>query len=183
MRTNIPEKLLKIVEEIDENGNASLTSLTVLKKWLERPERLSAFAIWVAARAVSRKGKTTGAAAELFRAARTLLVGLDKIRPELDRQAAQTLHDHLRDFQNEYQNQQWGHVRIVHNWNLMLVEQGLSIYLWHLDSSTHGYKLAADYCQHYDPRYGNGLNGPSRTKIAEIVRFMFTIEALEDGPV
>ena len=36
MRTNIPEKLLKIVEEIDENGNASLTRLTVLKKWLER---------------------------------------------------------------------------------------------------------------------------------------------------
>jgi hypothetical protein len=57
MRTNIPEKLLKIVEEIDEKGNASLTRLTVLKKWLERPERLSVFAIWVAARAVSRKGK------------------------------------------------------------------------------------------------------------------------------
>jgi hypothetical protein len=182
MRTNIPEKLLKIVEEIDENGNASLTRLTVLKKWLERPERLSTFAIWVAARAVSRKGKTIGAAAELFRAARTLLAGLDKIRPELDQQAAEALHDRLRDFQNEFQNQQWGPVRIVHNWNLMLVGQGLSIYLWHLDSSAHGYKLAADYCQHYDPRYGNGLNGPSRTKIAEIVRFMFTIEASEDGP-
>ena len=92
------------------------------------------------------------------------------------------LHDCLRDFQNEYQNQRWGPVRIVHNWNLMLVEQALAIYLWHQDSSAHGYKLAADYCQHYDPRYGNGLNGPSRTKIAEIVRFMFTIEALEDGP-
>jgi hypothetical protein len=182
MRTNIPEKLLKIVEEIDENGNASLTRLTVVKKWLEQPERLSAFAIWVTARAVSRKGKTTGAAAELFRAARTLLVGLDKVRPKMDRQAAQALHDHLRDFQDEYQDQRWARVRIIHNWNLMLVEHGLAICLWHLDSPTHGYKLAADYCQHYDPRYGNGLNGPSRTKIAEIVRFMFTIEALEDGP-
>ncbi len=182
MRTNIPEKLLKIVEEIDENGNASLTRLTVLKNWLARPERLSAFAIWVAARAVSRKAKTIGSAAELFRAARTLLAGLDKIRPELDRSATQALHDGLRDFQNEYQNQRWGPVRIVHNWNLMLVEQALAIYLWHLDSSAHGYKLAADYCQHYDSRYGNGLNGPSRTKIAEIVRFMFIIEVLEDGP-
>ena len=85
-------------------------------------------------------------------------------------------------FKTNFKTNQWGPVRIVHNWNLMLVEQGLSIYLWHLDSSAHGYKLAADYCQHYDPRYGNGLNGPSRTKIAEIVRFMFTIEALEDGP-
>src|SRR5208337_138885 len=113
MRTDIPEKLLKIVEEIDENGNASLTRLTVLKKWLERPERLSAFAIWVAARAVSRKGKTTGAAAELFREVRTLMADLDKIRPKLDRRAAQTLHDRLRNFQDEYQNQRWGPVRIV----------------------------------------------------------------------
>ncbi len=182
MRTNIPEKLLKIVEEIDENGNASLTRLTVLKNWLARPERLSAFAIWVAARAVSRKGKTIGAAAELFRAARKLLAGLDKTRPVLDRPAAQALHDRLRDFQNEYQNQRWARVRIINNWNLMLVEHGLAICLWHLDSPTHGFKLAADYCQHYDLRYGNGLNGPSRTKIEEIVRFMFTIEALEDVP-
>ena len=181
MRTNIPEKLLKIIEEIDGHGNASLTRLTVLKKWFERPDRLSAFAVWVATRAVARKGKTTGAAAELFRAARTQLMALDKIHPRLERQPAQTLHDQLRDFQNEYQNQQWGPVRIVHNWNLMLIEQGLAIHLWHTNSPTHGYKLAADYCQHYDSRYGNGLNGPSRTKIGEIVRFMFTLEALEDG--
>ena len=65
MRTNIPEKLLKIVDEIDADGSANLTKLAVLKKWFERPERLSAFAILVVARAVSRKGKTIGAAAEL----------------------------------------------------------------------------------------------------------------------
>ena len=70
-------------------------------------------------------------------------------------------------------------VRVIHNWNLMLVEQGLEIYLRHADSPPHGYKLAADYCQNYDSRYGNGLNGPSRTKIEEIVRFLFTYEALE----
>jgi len=40
-------------------------------------------------------------------------------------------------------------------------------------------QLAADYCQHYDARYGNGLIGPSRTKIQELVRFLFTIEALK----
>ena len=42
-----------------------------------------------------------------------------------------------------------------------------------------GYRLAPDYGQNYDSRYGNGLNGPSRTKIEETVRFLFTIEALE----
>src|SRR5947207_562565 len=67
MRTNIPEKLSNIVEEIDDRGGASLTRLTVLKKWFERTERLSAFAIWIATRAVSRQGKTSGAAAKLYR--------------------------------------------------------------------------------------------------------------------
>ena len=179
-RTNVPEKLLKIVDEIDERGSANSTRLTVLKKWFERPERLSAFAIWVASKAVSRKGKTSGAAAELFREARTLFAGLDRLHPVLDRHTAQALHDRLREFQNEYQNQQWGPVRIVHNWNLLLIEQGLAVWLWHLDSPALGYKLAADYCQHYDSRYGNALCGPSRTKIEEMVRFMFTVEALED---
>ncbi|MEK9142646.1 MAG: hypothetical protein AAB308_16445 [Nitrospirota bacterium] len=172
---------MKIIDEIDAHGQASLTRLTVLKKWFERPKRLSAFAIWVAARAVSRRGKTSGAAAALFLEARTLLAGLDKIQPKLERQTAQRLHDRLRDFQHEYKNQQWGPVRIVHNWNLLLVEEALGICLWHTDSPSYGYKLAADYCRHYDSRYGEGLNGPSRTKLNEIVRFMFTVEALEDG--
>ena len=182
MRTAVPEKLLKIIEEIDERGNVNLTKLTVLKKWFERPERLSAFAVWVARRAVARKGKTNGAAGEFFREAKTLLAGPDKVHPEIDPQAARVLHDRLRDFQNEYRDDRWGRIRIVHHWNLVLVEYGLAIYLGHSDSPTRGYKLASDYCQNYDPRYGNGLNGPSRTKIGEIVRFMFTLEALEDDP-
>ena len=181
MRTNIPEKLLKIADEISEHGNVNLTRLVALKKWFEKPERLAAFAVWIAARATSRKGKTGGAAAELFREAKALLAGADKPRPQLDRQKAQALHDRLRDFQNEYQKQRWGEVRIVHNWNLMLVEHALATYLWHANSPADGYKLAADYCQNYDPRHGNGLNGPSRTQIEEIVRFMFTIEAVEDA--
>ena len=69
MQTNIPEKLLMIVDEMDPNGSANLTRLTILKKWLERPERLSAFAIWVAAGAVSRKSQTTAAEAERFQEA------------------------------------------------------------------------------------------------------------------
>jgi len=180
MRTSVPEKLLKIIDEIDEHGQAGLTRLTVLKKWFAHPNRLSAFSLWVAARAVSRRGKTSGAAATLFLEARTLLAGLDPIAPKLNHQAAQRLHDRLRDFQSEYKNQRWGPVRIVHNWNLLLVEEALSVYLLHGQSPWHGYKLAADYCRHYDSRYGESLNGPSRTKISEIVRFMFTVEALED---
>jgi hypothetical protein len=142
MRTSAPGRLLKIVDEIDDCGSASLTKLTVLKKWFEHPGRLSAFALWIARRVVSCKGQTRGAASELFREARTVLSGLDKAGTHLNRQAAKRLHARLRDFQNEYQNQRWGPVRIVHNWNLLLVEEALGICLWHTDSPSHGYKLA-----------------------------------------
>jgi hypothetical protein len=185
VRTKVPEKLIKIIDDIDAEGNASLTRLTVLKKWFEAPgrksnNRLRAFAVWVARRVLSRKGKTTGAAGELFSEARALLGGLGQVRPTLQAKAVADLHQRLRDFQNEFESRQWGAVRVINNWNLLLVEQALAIWLWHHDSPGHGYKLAADYCQHYDSRYGNGLNGPSRTKLEEMVRFMFSMEALED---
>ena len=177
MRTKIPEKLLKIVADIDAEGQANLTRLTVLKKWFERPGRLTAFALWVAARATSRKGKAGGAAAA-FKESRALLAGLDKFRPALDREAAESLHDRLREFQNEHQRQKWVSVRIVHNWNLLLVEEALAICIWYSNSPVHGYTLASDYFR-YDPRYGTSLNGPSRTKLLAMARFMFAIEALE----
>lgn len=180
MRTSVPEKIIKIIDEIDAKGNANLTRLTVLKKWFEHPGRLPAFGLWVAARAASRKGKTAGAAGELFDEARALLVGRKIGASGPDRTAAEDLHRRLRDFQNEHRNQNWGPVRIIHHWNLLLVEEGLALYLWHHHSPSHGYRLAVAYCQHYDPRYGNGLNGPSRTKLEEIVHFMFNLEALED---
>jgi len=179
MRTNTPEKVLKIAADIEAQGQANLTRLTVLKKWFERPRRLTAFALWVAARATSRKGKAGGAASGLFRETRALLAGLDKFRPALDRKAAESLYDRLREFQHEHQRQKWVSVRIVHNWSLLLVEEALAICIWYPDSPAHGYKLAADYCQNYDPSYGTSLNGPSRTKLLEVVRFMFTREALE----
>ena len=69
MRTDIPEKLLVISDEIAAHGRANLKRLTVLKKWFKPPARLSAFALWVAARANSRKGKTAGAAGNCSRKA------------------------------------------------------------------------------------------------------------------
>lgn len=181
MRTSVPEKIINIVDEIDAKGNAKLTRLTVLKKWFERPGRLRAFGLWVASRAASRKEKAGGAAGKLFDEARTLLADHKTGAPGPELAAAENLYKRLRDCQNEYQNQQWGPVRIIPHWNLLLVEEGLAIYLRHNESPSHGYKLAADYCQHYDPRYGNGLNGPSRSKLEEMIRFMFSLEALEKG--
>lgn len=183
MRTAVPEKVLAIIDEIDAEGNASLTRLTVLKKWFERPGRLSMFGLWVARRAAGRKGKTQGEHGALLVEASKLL-GPASIRESFfaqpDRRAAQDLHDRARASQAEFKQQAWGPARVVTCWPLFLVEQGLAICLWHADSPSHGYKLAADWAQNYDSHCGNGLNGPSRGKLDELVRFMFTVEALEE---
>ncbi len=187
MRTRVPERLLTIVEEIDAHGSASLTRLTVLKKWFEHPGRLPAFGLWVAKRAAGRKGKTKDEAGALLDEARALL-GTTATRESflhaVDLGAAKLLRDRARDFQNTLEDHRWGPARIIHCTPLLLVEQGLTLYLGTPASPSKGYKLAANFCQHYDPRYGSNLNGPSRTKIMEIIRFMFTLEATEDddGP-
>jgi hypothetical protein len=97
----------------------------------------------------------------LFRAARDLLKGISaspesRINPQIDRAAAERLYERLRAFQSDYRHDRWGDIRIVHNWQLMLVEKAAEIALARDSSPVAGYKLAADYCQNYDPRYGPG---------------------------
>jgi hypothetical protein len=184
MRTAVPEKIQKIIADIDAQGNASLTRLTVLKKWFEHPGRLSAFGLWIARRASGRKGKTKAEAGALLNETRALL-GVASTREsyfqQIDPAAARSLHDRARAFHSEFQNQQWGPVRIIHCWPLLLVEEGLALHTGLNHHPSDGYKLAADWTKNYDSRYGDGLNGPSRGKLQELVRFMFAVEALEDG--
>ena len=180
MRTNLSQKLLKIVDEIDRCGNVNMTKLTVLKKWFEHPGRLAAFGIWMAGKAVSLEGKKRGKVAKLVNEARSLLADSDPVRPQIDRQKATILYRDLREFQNEFRNHEWGAVRVIHNLNLLLIEEGLDLYLRHFDSPPRGYKLAVDYCHNYDMRYGNGLNGPSRGRVKEIASFVDFLEAAEE---
>lgn len=183
MRTAAPEKIQKLIADINTQGNASLTRLTVLKKWFEHPGRLSTFGLWIARRAAGRKGRTKGAAGALLNETRALL-GTEATRvslfQQIDRKAAESLHDRARAFHNDFQNQQWARVRIIQCWPLLLVEEGMALHTGLNHHPSDGYKLAADWTKNYDSRYGDGLNGPSRGKLDELVRFMFAVEALED---
>jgi hypothetical protein len=145
---------------------------------------LPAFGLWVARHSADRKGKTKAEAGALLLDEANALLGTTATRDSfllpLDHAVVKILHERARAFHNEFEKQQWGPVRVIHCWPLLLVEEGLALYLGKAVSPTAGYKLAADFCQHFDSRYGNGLNGPSRTKILEIVRFMFTLEVIEE---
>jgi hypothetical protein len=183
MRAAVAEKILKIIADINTQGNVSLTRLTVLKKWFEGPGRLPAFGLWIAQQAADHKGKTEDEAGTLLDEARALLGSAatnENLDKRIDWAAAKSLHDRARDLQNEFQNQQWGPVRIIHCWPLVLVEEGLALHLDRAVTPSDGYRLAADWAQNFDSRYGNGLNGPSRAKLEELVRFILSVEAWEE---
>jgi len=183
MQTNVPDKILKVIDDIESQGNVNLTRLTVLKKWFEHPGRLSAFGLWIARKASGRKGKTKGEAGDLLTETRKLL-GTSSTRESLfqqiERVPAKNLYERVKKFHSDYKNQQWGPVRVIHCWPLLLVEEGLALHLGLATMPTNGYKLAVDWAQNYDCKYGNGLNGPSRGKLLELMRFMFSVEALEE---
>ena len=183
MSSEAPEKILKIVGDMEARGNVALTRLTVLKKWFEAPGRLPAFGLWIARQAVGSKGKIKGQAGALLEETRALLgtkATRDSLFQRIDRVAAKRLHARARDFHSEFQKQQWGPVRIIHCWPLLLVEHGLALHTGLASHPGDGYKLAADWAQNYDSRYGNGLNGPSAGKLKELARFMYCVEALEE---
>ncbi len=176
---NTSHKLLKIVADIKKFGDVNVTRLTVLKKWFETPHRIPSFGIFIAVQAFQRADKATTEAADLFREVHETLANVDVFEPSIPRADATRLHARLQEFQNERKDLRWASVRIIHNQNLFLVEGGLHLYLWHGASPTNAYRLAANYCEHYDPRYGSGLNGPSVDRIEEIASFVLAIEAHE----
>ena len=184
----VPEKLLKLADEIAEVGSANLTRLTVLKKWFEGPlgpNRMRAFGAWMGRQAIANGLKAADdEVVPLLKEARSVLRGCDRFRPELsaaEHEKMRAVHDHLRDFQNTYRRIQWGAVRQIENWQVYLVERGLALLMRHSYPSD-AYRLAASYCENYDPRYGNGLNGPSRDRILDTARFLRRMEGAESEP-
>jgi hypothetical protein len=184
----VPDKLLKIADEIAEFGSANLTRLTVLKKWFDGPlgpNRMRAFGAWMARQAIANGLKAADdEVVPLFKEARSVLRGCDRLRPKFspaEQEKLRAVHDHLRDFQSTYRRIQWGAVRQIDNWQLYLVERGLALLMRHSYPSE-AYRLAASYCENYDPKYGNGLNGPSRGRILDIMRFVRRVEAAGSEP-
>ena len=183
MKPDTYTKLHKIIADINDSDNVNLTRLTVLKKWFEKSTRQSDFALWLARRVTANSlGCFEGDAGTLFDDVFTLLGQSDEAPNNivLFNQAAVDIYNRMKSFQNVFLRQQWGPVRQITNWNLMLVEKSLETYLWYSHLPTYGYKLAVDYCQNFDCRYGNGLNRSSIEKIHELAQFVWNVELSEN---
>ena len=104
MRTTVPRETPEGHRRHRHAGNLPLTRLTVLKKWFERPGRLPVFGLSVARQAVRRKGKMQDGAGALLYETRALLGSAatrESLFQQIDREAAQSLHDRARKFQKK----------------------------------------------------------------------------------
>lgn len=183
MRTEIPEQVYKIIDQIDNEGHAKLQSLDILSKWCERPKRLRALALRVAKSAIGRSGKTTGYFAVLLSEGRRLL-GCASTHASLffqpDRKAAEDLFSLAQAAQDKTVKRNGVLIRDIRCRPLFLMEKGLETFLWRSDQPDAGYKLAAEWAGNRKSKIGINLSGTSRGKLEDLVRFLIDVEAVED---
>jgi hypothetical protein len=77
----------------------------------------------------------------------------------------------VRAIQNTSRNQAWGPVRIIHSTEVLLIEYALSCLLQPTASADWGYRLARQYAERYDSRYGTGLIPESAPLVEDIADF------------
>jgi len=78
----------------------------------------------------------------------------------------------LKALQNKHRNASWGIVvRIIEHWDLLIIENALECVLARGDFGYFAYRLAKDYSEGYEPRYGTGLIPSSAPKLENIVNF------------
>ena len=77
----------------------------------------------------------------------------------------------VRAVQNTYRNQAWGPVRIIHSTEVLLIEYALSCLLQPTASGDWGYRIARQYAERYNSRYGTGLIPESASMVEDIADF------------
>ncbi|HNV71945.1 MAG TPA: hypothetical protein PKO06_19730 [Candidatus Ozemobacteraceae bacterium] len=182
MRSSVPEKILLIADQIEEDGSVNITKLTIVKKWFAKPQRRKAFALWMARHAAGKPGKVDANAKRILNDAKKLLGSAPRhgtLSTEIDREKIGALCDRARAFNDEYVPGKWGSVRIIQCQALLLIEKSLAILLVRESLPAEAYELLATWVYSFDSRYSDTLNGPSSGRLREFVRFMFTVEALE----
>jgi hypothetical protein len=131
-RVSTSEKIRQIVHDIDLRGNAPLTRLMVLKKWLEAANRLPALGLWIASQAATDNAGKEPEEAALIEKARVCLQGLNEAGNRdrrLNRRSIEALQKEASQYKREFRGQQWGPVRVVNSWPLYLIEACLALVL------------------------------------------------------
>jgi len=175
------QKLAQIAAELRQGEHFRITRLTMLKSLCSDEEAAMEFALHIAKKtqqAMKTKKRPSHIKLEEWERYQRL-IGSDvrRMRKHL-REGTTEAEDPLRELlseirgvQNQYEHQQWGPVRIVQSMELLVVETALECILRPWASSDLGYRLARQYTERYNSRYGTGLLPESAPMMEDIVEF------------
>jgi hypothetical protein len=174
-------RLAQMAAALQQGNHFEVTRLTTLKSLCEDAQAAAHFAVHLAkltARKVRENACPSHLDPEQWDIYKDLvakaLEHMDAYVEEPSEQTSRALwsvESEVREVQNTYKQHQWGPVRIIHSTEVLLVEYALSCLLQPTASADWGYRLARQYTERYNSRYGTGLIPESAPLVEDIADF------------
>jgi hypothetical protein len=174
-------RLAQLASELREGDYFNITRLTTLKSLCEDADATAQFALHLS-KLTYRKMRAQECPSHLDpeRWEYCNQVVAEAIR-EIERYMANPTEDEaemvrawrsdVRAIQDRYKRQAWGPVRVIESVDVLVVEMALSSLLQPDVSSDWGYRIAREYAERYNPRYGTGLIPESAPMVEDIADF------------
>ena len=176
-------RLVQVATELQQGKFFNITRLTTLKSLCEDPRDAAQFALHIAKLTYSKMQEKAcpshlepkkweyykQVADEAIRQMERYLEGSTEEQEDLLR----TWLLDVRGFQDRYKKQAWGAVRIIESREMLIIEQALSCLLQPTASAYWGYRIACQYAERYNPRYGTGLIPESAPMVKDIAGFWY----------
>jgi len=170
--------LAQIAADLRQGRDFNITRLTMLKSLCGDPDAAAQFALYIAKKtqqAMKRPGRSLSKKQQRYqrlvsRAVRTMTAYLKNPTEAVDTDLHELLLE-VRSVQDRYEHQRWGPVRIIESMELLVAETALQCVLHPWASSDSGYRLARQYAERYNPRYGTGLIPETAPFVDDIAEF------------
>ena len=164
---------LSEIESALKNGERDITCLTSIKSLCkEEPDLARRFVTYLAHKALERdKKKWSAGRQELVERVLTLLDQWPQQAGVQDIRRAWDYWDALRNTQSETRRIPWGHVRVIHDNNLLLLEIAVESLINPDQAGYFAYQAARHYAERYDSRHGTGLIPASAPFVRDIADF------------
>ena len=174
-------QLATMAAELHEGASFNITRLTTLKSLCEEATVAARFAVHLARlthQKMQEQRRPSHLNAEKWEHYKQVV---DEAVRQMERYVEQptpqttnplwTLQSQVRALQDRYEQQAWGPVRIIESTEVLLIEYALSCLLQPTASADWGYRLARQYTERYDSRYGTGLIPESASLVEDIADF------------
>lgn len=174
-------QLANIAMELREGASFNITRLTTLKSLCEDATAAAPFAVHLA-KLTHKKMQETSCPSHLDPAkwahyTQVVDTALRAMQRYVEQPTPQTtnplwgLQSQVRALQDRYEQQAWGPVRIIDSTEVLLIEYALSCLLQPTASADWGYRLARQYAERYNSRYGTGLIPESAPMVEDMADF------------